>query len=126
MKTAMKNNDNTPKPEPELDELREKAKLALTTYVEACVRIPIFDTIKDNVSQRVNDSRMALQKLTEKEFLTTEDVAAVFGVDVLTVINWRKHRGLPHCKLTTKVVRFKREDVIEWADSKRLTLTVPE
>jgi hypothetical protein len=73
----------------------------------------------------MNDAQLLLRKLPPGEYLKDEDVAALFGVDERTVVSWRKHRGLPHCKLTTKVVRMKRADIEAWADAKRVTLTVP-
>jgi excisionase family DNA binding protein len=59
-------------------------------------------------------------------YLTDEDVAAQLGVDARTVRAWRNLRGLPHLRITQKVVRYRQSDVDEWAASRRVAIRVAE
>ena len=57
-------------------------------------------------------------------YLDEEAVAKLLGVEPRTVRLWRRTRGLPHCKLTHKVVIFRPEDVAEWVASRRVAVSV--
>jgi hypothetical protein len=39
-----------------------------------------------------------------------------------TVRDWREHRGLPFCQITRKVVRFRRKDILDWLDARRVAI----
>lgn len=53
----------------------------------------------------------------ERDFYTTDEVAALLGVSVDTVVKWSR-RGLPHSTKGGRWV-FVRENVIEWAKTHR-------
>lgn len=58
---------------------------------------------------------------SEVKFLTIEQVAEMLQVTKMTIYNFQK-KGLPFIKLG-KNVRFDRDDVIEWVNSKKVTAT---
>ena len=57
------------------------------------------------------------------DLLTDEQAAAILSVEPRTIRLWRKTRGLPHLKLTSKIVRIRRADLDSWME-KRLVQTV--
>lgn len=50
----------------------------------------------------------------EREIMTTEEVSELFQVQTRTIKNWRD-RGMPHFKMSSNIIRYDKEDVIEWA-----------
>jgi excisionase family DNA binding protein len=47
--------------------------------------------------------------------LTTEDVAAITGLSVETLAQWRsQRRGIPFLKLSRNVVRYRQSDLDAW------------
>jgi excisionase family DNA binding protein len=56
---------------------------------------------------------------SEVKFLTIEQVAEMLQVTKMTIYNFQK-KGLPFIKLG-KNVRFDKDDVIEWVNSKKVT-----
>lgn len=56
---------------------------------------------------------------SELRFLTIDQVAEMLQVTKMTIYNLQK-KGLPFIKLG-KNVRFDKEDVIEWVNSKKVT-----
>lgn len=58
---------------------------------------------------------------SEVKFLTIEQVAEMLQVTKMTIYNFQK-KGLPFIKLG-KNVRFDKDDVIEWVNSKKVTAT---
>jgi hypothetical protein len=59
----------------------------------------------------------------DNSVLDDNDVASFFKVEVRTVRLWRRTRGLPHLKLTRKVIRYKLKDIEQWADKSRTVTT---
>lgn len=57
------------------------------------------------------------------DLLTEEDVATLLSVKPRTVRLWRSKAGLPHLKLTAKVVRVRRSDLDRWLDQHRLAIS---
>ena len=57
------------------------------------------------------------------DLLTDEQAAAILSVESRTIRLWRKTRGLPYLKLTSKIVRIRRAD-LDWWMEKRLVQTV--
>lgn len=53
-------------------------------------------------------------------FIDENAAADLLGVEPRTIRLWRRCRGLPHYKLTRKIVRFKESDLIQWAESHRV------
>jgi excisionase family DNA binding protein len=56
---------------------------------------------------------------SEVKFLTIEQVAEMLQVTKMTIYNFQK-KGLPFIKLG-KNLRFDKDDVIEWVNSKKVT-----
>lgn len=55
-------------------------------------------------------------------FLTVEQAAERIGVDPSTVRFWAKHRGLPVVRLGRRCVRYRVEDLDEWAAGHRVVV----
>lgn len=58
---------------------------------------------------------------TSEGYLTKKDVAELLQLQSRTVDRYMR-AGLPHLKLGSRRVRFKREDVIDWVDRKFRTV----
>lgn len=56
------------------------------------------------------------------DLLTDEQAAAILAVEPRTLRLWRHTRGLPHLKLTSKVIRYRRSDLDEWLDRARTVI----
>jgi excisionase family DNA binding protein len=50
----------------------------------------------------------------------TDETAAQYigGIEARTVRLWRKSRGLPHVKLSAKVIRIRKADLDAWLQSR--------
>lgn len=48
------------------------------------------------------------------------ECAAYLGVKPRTLRLWRRTRGLPHIKLTHKIIRYRKEDVDQWLNQNRI------
>jgi excisionase family DNA binding protein len=48
------------------------------------------------------------------DILNDEQVAGLLFVDQRTLRKWRRERGLPHVKLTAKVILYRRADLDKW------------
>ena len=55
---------------------------------------------------------------TNPEELLTEDVAAIY-LKILprTLRLWRQRRGVPHIKVTSKVIRYRKNDLDRWLNN---------
>ncbi|GLZ15657.1 hypothetical protein Acsp04_58920 [Actinomadura sp. NBRC 104425] len=63
------------------------------------------------------------EPLCEERYLTTEEVAALIGVDPSTLRRWRTGRpmqGPPFVKVSESVTRYSVTDVREWLLSRRV------
>lgn len=58
----------------------------------------------------------------DPEILNDRQVAALLGVRRRTLRLWRRTRGLPHCKITTKEIRYRRQDILSWLDQRRVQM----
>ncbi len=54
------------------------------------------------------------------DILTEPEAAELLSVEPRTLRLWRHTRGLPHYKLTAKVIRYRRGDLIGWMDRCRV------
>ena len=54
------------------------------------------------------------------EVLTEDELAKRLEIGPRTLRLWRKRRGLPHCKLTAKCVRYVWPDVCAWLERHRV------
>ena len=57
------------------------------------------------------------------ELLTDQQAAAILAVEPRTLRLWRQSRGLPHLRLTSKVIRYRRSDLDAWL-ARHLVATV--
>jgi DNA-binding transcriptional MerR regulator len=58
------------------------------------------------------------------DILTDPEAAAYLGgVTPRTLRLWRHTRGLPHLKLTSKVIRYRRTDLDAWLNRHRVSIT---
>jgi len=48
------------------------------------------------------------------DLLTDAQAAALLSVEPRTLRLWRHTRGLPHIRLTSKVIRYRRADLDAW------------
>lgn len=55
--------------------------------------------------------------VVQTDILDDKGAAAYLGVEERTIRLWRRTRGLPHIKLTAKVVRIRRADLEKWIGS---------
>jgi excisionase family DNA binding protein len=55
-----------------------------------------------------------LATLPAPDLLTDEQAAALLSVEPRTLRLWRHERGLPHIRLTSKVIRYRRADIDVW------------
>lgn len=59
------------------------------------------------------------------DYLTIEDVMAMFGVTYMTVYNWRTSLGLPYTEIVLSpkrcLIRFKKSKVTAWAKKNNRT-----
>ena len=59
--------------------------------------------------------RKALQTVAENRLLTPEDVAAMTGLSVETLAQWRSQkRGPPYLKISRNCVRYRQSDLDGW------------
>lgn len=56
------------------------------------------------------------------ELLTDAQAAILLGVEPRTLRLWRNTRGLPHIKITPKVIRYRRSDIEAWLDRSRTVI----
>lgn len=57
------------------------------------------------------------------DLLTDEQAAAILSVEPRTLRLWRHTRGLPHLKLTSKVIRYRRSDLDAWLNRSRTVIS---
>ena len=62
------------------------------------------------------------QAASVSDLLTEEDAAQFLGILPRTCRAWRNSRGLPHLKITSKVVRYRRGDIESWLDQHRVAI----
>lgn len=62
------------------------------------------------------------------ELLTTLALSRMFQVTEMTILTWRRHRGLPFIVIPSEgrdAIRYRTDDVKLWAKREGLQLTVP-
>ena len=52
-----------------------------------------------------------------KERLTKQDLMKMYGVDRVTIEEWRKNLGLPLIKISSHSKYIRREDLLKWENS---------
>jgi len=61
----------------------------------------------------------AFKRLTEKEYLTTAEVAQMLSVSKCTIVGYRSRRLIPFVKLQGRVL-YKRTDVIAFLEHRKI------
>jgi excisionase family DNA binding protein len=56
------------------------------------------------------------------EILNDPQCAAVLGVTRRTLRLWRRTRGLPFCKITSREIRYRRTDIYAWLEQRRVAM----
>ena len=56
------------------------------------------------------------EELEATRLLDVDDVATMLGVAPQTIYNWVYAKRIPHVKPSRSVLRFRREDIMEWVD----------
>jgi predicted DNA-binding transcriptional regulator AlpA len=52
------------------------------------------------------------------EFLSDGELAHLLAVSTRTILRWRRHgNGPPFCRIGLRCVRYRRADVVAWADA---------
>lgn len=59
-------------------------------------------------------TQAAAEPLTGAELLTDPQAAELLAVEPRTLRLWRHTRGLPHIRITSKVIRYRRSDLNAW------------
>jgi len=61
-------------------------------------------------------------KPDQGELMTDEQAAQVLSVEPRTLRLWRQTRGLPHIRITSKVIRYRRSDISAWLERRRTVI----
>jgi excisionase family DNA binding protein len=56
------------------------------------------------------------------DILTDEQVSKLLGITRRTLRLWRRNRGLPFCKITSKEIRYRRPDIDQWLAQRRVAM----
>jgi len=56
------------------------------------------------------------------DYLTHHEAAQLLAVKSRTLRLWRRTRGLPHYKITSKEIRYRRSDLDEWLARRRTVI----
>ena len=65
--------------------------------------------------------------MSDTTLLTEAQAASFVGIEPRTMRLWRKTRGVPHLKLTSKIVRFRSDDLNDWLNKFRIQMrTLPK
>ncbi len=75
---------------------------------------------KKSVGSVLPQTGQAVGLATAREIMSDNEVAELLGVEHRTLRLWRKKRGLPHCKTSAKILRYKRSDIERWLDGFRV------
>ncbi len=62
------------------------------------------------------------EALSRADLLTDQQAAEILSVEPRTLRLWRNTRGLPHIKITPKVIRYRRADLDAWLEQKRVAI----
>ena len=61
--------------------------------------------------------------LTGVDVLDDKQVSALLHTNPRTLRLWRHTRGLPFVRITSKVIRYRRADIDEWLERRRVAIT---
>ena len=80
------------------------------------------DCIHSRQTRQVNleDERPIRERV--QHILTDKQLATELTVLPRTLRLWRHTRGLPHIKLTSKIIRYRRADIDAWLERNRVVI----
>lgn len=64
-------------------------------------------------------AHLAAARRKAAEYLTDEEAADLLGLEPKTIRVWRKTRGLPFIRLSSRAVRIRRADLEAWLETMR-------
>ena len=68
---------------------------------------------------RLNPSPKAPRQMAPANLLTAEQVAAITGLSVETLAQWRsQRRGIPFIKISRNCVRYRQTDLDRWVEER--------
>jgi predicted DNA-binding transcriptional regulator AlpA len=56
------------------------------------------------------------------EVLDDKQVSALLNTNARTLRLWRATRGLPFIRITSKVIRYRRADIDQWLERRRVAI----
>jgi len=56
------------------------------------------------------------------DLLTEAQAAEILSVEPRTLKLWRHSRGLPHIRISSKVIRYRRTDLDSWLSQRRVAI----
>jgi predicted DNA-binding transcriptional regulator AlpA len=72
--------------------------------------------------KETNPTPIPATKPAPGELMTDQQTAEILAVEPRTLRLWRNTRGLPHIKITSKVIRYRRADVDAWLERRRTVI----
>ena len=54
----------------------------------------------------------------KEERLTKKDLTEIYGIDLSTINNWIKYRGLPMIEISSHKKFIRKEDLINWENER--------
>jgi hypothetical protein len=61
---------------------------------------------------------MTATEIPTTPLLNESEAASFFGIEPGTLRLWRRRRGLPHIRITKRVVRYRQTDLEAWLESR--------
>ena len=55
----------------------------------------------------------------KEERLTKKDLTEIYGIDLSTINNWIKYRGLPMIEISSHKKFIRKEDLINWENERK-------
>ena len=55
----------------------------------------------------------------KEERLTKKDLTEMYGIDLSTINNWIKYRGLPMIEISSHKKFIRKEDLINWENERK-------
>jgi excisionase family DNA binding protein len=86
-------------------------------------RLRLYDTSqyrKRSVTPEQPHTAKPEKPKNKESLLTTEEAAELLGVAVKTIQTWVADRYMPFVKLSTKCLRFDRNDLEQWKNDKKI------
>ncbi|GAB6175914.1 hypothetical protein JCM16814_08050 [Desulfobaculum senezii] len=79
-----------------------------------------FQKIATSVLEASFSKAARIAELNQKELLTTEEVAEVYGYNVGTLMNWRRQKRGPAYVKDGRIIRYRKEALRNYFESKEV------